>query len=103
MNGISVQNLTPDIAHQLKVSPNTHGVVVTSVDPSSDAAEAGLRRGDVIEEVNRQPVRNTSDFEHAMHDSKDKALLLVNLALANVVIVGAGGGRLCKECRRRDQ
>jgi serine protease Do len=54
------------------------GVVVTNVDPSSEAAEAGLRRGDVIQEVNRQPVKNTSDFERAMHSSKDKALLLVD-------------------------
>jgi serine protease Do len=53
-------------------------VVVTNVNPSSEAAAAGLRRGDVIQEVNRQPVTNTSDFAHAMRGSKDETLLLVN-------------------------
>jgi serine protease Do len=54
-------------------------VVVTSVDPSSEAAQAGLRRGDVIQEVNRQPVKNTAEFERAVRSSKDKRpLLLVN-------------------------
>jgi serine protease Do len=53
-------------------------VVVTNVDPASEAAEAGLRQGDVIQEVNRQPIKNTSDFERAIHNSNDKPLLLVN-------------------------
>ncbi len=54
------------------------GVVVTKVDPSSVAADSGLERGDVIQEVNHKPVRNTSDFESAMQNSKDQTLLLVN-------------------------
>jgi serine protease Do len=53
-------------------------VVVTKVDPSSAAADAGLQRGDVIQEVNRKPVRNASDFAAAMRGAKDQALLLVN-------------------------
>jgi serine protease Do len=78
LSGVSVDNLDAQAASDLGLSPNTKGVVVTNVDPSSEAAEAGLRRGDVIQEVNRQPVKNTSDFERAMHNSKDKALLLVD-------------------------
>ncbi len=78
LSGVSVENLDAQAANQLGLSPNTKGVVVTKVDPSSDAAEAGLRRGDVIQEVNRQPVRNTAEFERAMHGSNDKPLLLVN-------------------------
>jgi len=78
LSGVSVENLDAQAANQLGLSPNTTGVVVTKVDPSSDAAEAGLRRGDVIQEVNRQPVRNTAEFERAMHGSNDKPLLLVN-------------------------
>jgi serine protease Do len=38
-----------------------HGAVVSNVDPSSAAAEAGLAPGDVIEEINRQPVRTADD------------------------------------------
>jgi serine protease Do len=78
LSGVSVENLDAQSAKELGLSPNTKGVVVTNVDPSSEAAEAGLRRGDVIQEVNRQPVKNTSDFERAMRSSKDKSLLLVN-------------------------
>jgi serine protease Do len=78
LSGVSVENLDAQSAKELGLSPNTKGVVVTNVDPSSEAAEAGLRRGDVIQEVNRQPIKNTSDFERAMRSSKDKHLLLVN-------------------------
>ena len=78
LSGVAVQNLDAQAANQLGLSPNTKGVVVTKVDPSSDAAEAGLRQGDVIQEVNRQPVRNTAEFERALHGSNDKPLLLVN-------------------------
>ena len=75
--GVSVENLDADSAHELGLSPNTKGVVVTKVDPSSEAAEAGLRRGDMIQEVNRQPVKNTADFERAVRSSKDKKPLLL--------------------------
>ena len=77
--GVSVENLDADAASELGLSPNAKGVVVTNVDPSSEAAEAGLRRGDVIQEVNRQPIRNMAEFERAMRSSKgSKPLLLVN-------------------------
>ena len=76
--GVSVENLDAESAGDLGISPNTKGVVVTNVDPSSEAAEAGLRRGDVIREVNRQPVKNTADFERAVRSSSNKPLLLVD-------------------------
>jgi len=78
LSGISVQNLDSSLARQLRVPADTAGVVVTKVDPSSAASDAGLQRGDVIQEVNRKPVHNTSDFEAAMRNSKDQTLLLVN-------------------------
>jgi S1-C subfamily serine protease len=51
---------------------------VTDVSPSSEAASAGLHKGDVIQEVNHQSVKNTSDFERAVKSSKEEPLLLVN-------------------------
>jgi len=78
LSGVSVENLDAGSAHDLGLAPNTQGVVVTNVSPSSEAAEAGLRQGDVIQEVNHKPVRNTSDFEHALQSSNEKPLLLVN-------------------------
>jgi serine protease Do len=78
LSGIAVQDLDARTARQLGVPATTGGVVITNVNPSSAAADAGLRRGDVIQEVNRKPVHNTSDFESAMRNSKDQTLLLVN-------------------------
>jgi serine protease Do len=78
LSGISVQNLNANLAQQLGVPAGTTGVVVTKVDPSSAAADAGLQRGDVIQEVNRKPVHNASDFAAAMRNAKDQNLLLVN-------------------------
>ena len=54
------------------------GVVVTDVDPSSPLASAGLRQGDVIQEVNHQPVRNVTQFQEAIRKAGDAPLLLVN-------------------------
>jgi len=73
-----VEDLDAQTARQLQLPASTTGVVVTGISPSSPAADSGLQRGDVIAEVNRQPVKNTSDFERAMRNSKDETLLLVN-------------------------
>ncbi|PKN15182.1 MAG: peptidase S1, partial [Deltaproteobacteria bacterium HGW-Deltaproteobacteria-3] len=54
--GLGVQDLTPEIAAALGIT-DKHGVLVTGVEPSSPAALAGLRRGDLILEVNQRPVR----------------------------------------------
>jgi serine protease Do len=78
LSGVSVENLDADTAQQLGLPANSHGVVVTGISPSSEAADSGLQRGDVIQEVNRQPVRNTQDFERALHGSNGPNLLLVN-------------------------
>jgi len=78
LSGISVQNLNANLAQQLGVPAGTTGVVVTKVDPSGAAADAGLKSGDVIQEVNRKPVHNASDFAAAMRNAKDQNLLLVN-------------------------
>jgi len=78
MQGITVEDVNSRTARQLGLPAGTTGVVVTGVDPNSAAADSGLKRGDVIQEVNRQPVRNAADFERAIRGSKDQALLLVN-------------------------
>jgi serine protease Do len=64
----------------MKLDPETKGVVVADIDPSSHAADAGLREGDVIQQVNRQAVRNVQDFNRAMSSAPkdDPTLLLVN-------------------------
>src|SRR5438034_2713646 len=57
---IRVEELTPEMASQLDLPSNVRGVLVTSVDPDSGAAE--LQKGDVIEEINQQPVTSVSDY-----------------------------------------
>jgi len=57
---IHVADLSPEMARQLDLPSNVQGVVVTSVDPDSGAAE--LQKGDVIEEINQQPVPSISDY-----------------------------------------
>lgn len=78
LNGIAVENLDGDAAAQVGVPPGTTGVVVTDIDPSSQAVDSGLQPGDVIQQVNRQPVRNVREFTQAARNSKDDTLLLVN-------------------------
>jgi serine protease Do len=74
--GIQVDNLTPSIAKELGVNSPT-GVVVTSVDPSSAAAAADLQQGDVIQEVNRKPVKNVNEYKHALESGNNQAVLLL--------------------------
>jgi serine protease Do len=57
---IHVDELTPELARQLDLPSNIQGVVVTGVDPDSGAAE--LQKGDVIEEINQQPVTSVADY-----------------------------------------
>jgi len=68
--GLDVRPITPEIARQLNLR-NAEGVVVFGVEEDSAAAEAGLQRGDLIREVNRQRVRGVQDFERATKDLKD--------------------------------
>lgn len=77
LQGIEVQTLTPDITHDLGIPGGTHGVVITSVDPSSAAAAAGLDRGDVIEQINHMPVNNAEDYHRAASQADNHAALLL--------------------------
>jgi len=74
---IHVQDLTPEMARQLDLPSNVQGVVVTSVDPDSGAAE--LQKGDVIEEINQQSVASISDYNKivASLDSSQPQVLSV--------------------------
>ncbi len=63
--GLTVQRVTPQIAESLGLE-KAEGVVVTAVEGGSAAEEAGLRRGDVILEVDRKPVRTIQDYRKAV-------------------------------------
>ena len=79
MRGVQVDELTPDIRQQLQLKPDVKGVVVTDVDSGSPAADAGLQRGEVIQEINRQPVNSVSDYQRLVRQAgKQSLVLLVN-------------------------
>jgi serine protease Do len=87
LEGLQVQNLTPQIAEDLGVSPDTRGVLVTQTAPGSAAADAGLRRGDIIQEVNRKPVSDVGEFERAASQATGSVLLLVNRRGTTIYVV----------------
>lgn len=79
--GVSVVDLTPAIARQIGVSSSQTGVVVSTVDPNSDAAQKGLRRGFLITSVNRRPVNAIADLDNAiasaMRQNREAVLLQI--------------------------
>ncbi len=77
LEGVQVENLTNDVAQQLSLPPGTRGVVITRVDPNSTAAETGLERGDVVQEVNRKAVNNVEQFRAAVRATGTGPLLLL--------------------------
>lgn len=77
LEGVKVEALTADIAQQLRLPMSTKGVVIDSVDQSSDAADAGLQQGDVIQEVNHKPVTNVQEFRAALGGTDDQPVLLL--------------------------
>ena len=77
MSGVEVQELTSDIRNQLGLQPDVKGVVVTNVAEASAPASAGLQRGDVIEQVNRQPVNSVTDYDRLVRQNGNKALVLL--------------------------
>jgi Do/DeqQ family serine protease len=66
--GAKVQELTPQLATQYRISGIRHGVVVISVEDGSIADEIGLQEGDVILEINRKKIENLKDFNKAIKD-----------------------------------
>ena len=73
--GITVQNLTPEIAKGLGLKKDT-GVVVTRVEPGSPASDAGIQTGDLVQEVNRKPVKNVEDFVQKIEKAKGQGNVL---------------------------
>jgi serine protease Do len=60
--GVAVANITDDIRTALNLSKDVKGAVIAEIDADSTAAKAGLREGDVIQEVNKQPVKSAKDL-----------------------------------------
>ena len=90
--GLSLQPLNQQIIRALNLPTDVRGVVITSVDPGSDASEKGIRRGDVIISVNRQAVMSPAQVlaavETARKAGRTSVLLLVKRGQAPEAFVG---------------
>jgi len=75
--GLSLEPVTPPIAKQLGLDAASGGLVVTAVDPSGPAAEAGISKGNVILEINRKPVNSVEDVKTAIDNAGDRPILLL--------------------------
>jgi serine protease Do len=76
LNGVTVDDLNRAARQELNVPEGLKGAVVTEVQPDSAAAAADLRLGDVILEINHQPVRNANDAVKLTEHPKSKTTLL---------------------------
>lgn len=77
--GISVIDLESSMAKQIGADPEDRGVVVYKIEPGSPAETAGLRKGDLIMEIERQKILSASDFQRAIQKiSKPDVLVLIN-------------------------
>ncbi|HEX8999617.1 MAG TPA: Do family serine endopeptidase [Blastocatellia bacterium] len=79
LSGVRVESLTPETAQRYRLPASTRGVVITEVDPSSNAAAAGLQRGIAIEEVAKQPITNLNDFNTALQKLGNKKSVLLSI------------------------
>ncbi|MFQ5803080.1 MAG: DegQ family serine endoprotease [Candidatus Methylomirabilales bacterium] len=73
--GFAVQDLTAELRERFQVEEG--GVLVSSVEPGSSAFRRGLRPGDVILEVNRQPVQSRRDLLEKLRASRPNGDLLL--------------------------
>lgn len=75
--GLTLQPLTPQIAKQFGIEGDSEGMIVTGVDQDGSAAEAGIVRGDIILEINRQAVSSAEAVQSALANSAGKPVLLL--------------------------
>ena len=77
--GIGLADLTPELRQQVQAGSDVHGALIEKVSPGSSADNAGLRRGDIITEVNRHPVHSAADVQKELSSvpKGEDALVLV--------------------------
>ncbi|HZM98912.1 MAG TPA: DegQ family serine endoprotease [Pyrinomonadaceae bacterium] len=85
--GLTLQPLTPELASRYGLDADDQGLLVTKVDPASNAAGEGIRQGDLIQEVNRQPVKTFAEFNAAMGQSGTKPALVLIKRRNNVTYI----------------
>jgi serine protease Do len=80
LSGLTVMELTKEIAWQLGLHKGERGVVVARVEPGSAAEEAGIRKGDVIQEIDREKIERLDDYDRVVSklSTEDTTLFFIN-------------------------
>jgi serine protease Do len=81
--GMSLRNLTPDMAEHLELPRGASGVVVTDVEPGEAADDAGLRQGDVIVSVNGSSVSDVNSFGRAIEQARPDGVVRLRVRRGN--------------------
>ncbi len=76
LNGVTVDDLNPNVRRQFNIPEEIKGAIVTDVEADSAAYEAGLKPGEVIQEINREPVKSSEDAVRLSDNPRDKNSLL---------------------------
>jgi serine protease Do len=77
LNGVAVSDIDAAARQQFKLAEDVKGAIITDVKRDSASYEAGLRPGDVIQEINRKPVKNAEDAVKLTENAKDRTLVRV--------------------------
>jgi serine protease Do len=85
--GLTLQPLTAEMASRYGLDADDQGLLVTKVDPASNAATAGIKQGDLVQEVNRQQVRTLTEFSAAMQQSGSRPALILIKRRNNMIYV----------------
>jgi serine protease Do len=86
--GLGLAAVTPDVRREYGLGNNVNGVLITKVDPDSDAADKGLQTGDVVVTVANKPVHSPQDIKAligAAHAQGRSTVLML--------VMGSGGQR----------
>jgi serine protease Do len=76
LNGVGVADLDPQARSQFNIPKNVNGAIITEVDPASPSADAGLKPGEVIEEINHHRVKDANDAVSLTENPGSKKTLL---------------------------
>ncbi len=91
--GMTVTPLTPELAARLGLRSNAKGLVVTEINPLGLAAGAGMQPGDVIEQINSQPIRSAEDLRSALDRAGDRPMLMLINRRGNTLYLTLHPGR----------
>jgi serine protease Do len=92
--GLSVQSLTPELAEQFDWPRGEKGLLITGVEPGSAAEDGGLRRGDLIKEMDHKPVQTVDEYRRQLKKAKqgESILFLVKRGTQTFFVTVKKGG-----------